>query len=221
MTAERGIPDRLVVSAEERRPALLDVIRQARTRITLSLFRCNDQAVFDALQCGDRSRRGRRSAGHLARQGRQEEDDEAVARAGADRRLAPFVHRSGGEVSPQVSRRGRGAGDRRVAEPHEEVLPKNARRSRRHPRPGRCRRPAPALDRGPRPPGDAGGHLRPPDRRAGARAPAVHRADRRGTHQHSPDRCEALGSRSRVAAEREARRRHDGRAVFGQAGSGT
>jgi len=42
MTAEQGIPDRLVVSAEERLPALLDVIRQARTRITLSLFRCND-----------------------------------------------------------------------------------------------------------------------------------------------------------------------------------
>jgi cardiolipin synthase len=50
MTAAQGIPDRLVVSAEERLPALLDVIRQARTRITLSLFRCNDQAVFDALK---------------------------------------------------------------------------------------------------------------------------------------------------------------------------
>ena len=50
MTAARGIPDRLVVSAEERLPALLDVIGQARTRITLSLFRCNDQAVFDALR---------------------------------------------------------------------------------------------------------------------------------------------------------------------------
>jgi phosphatidylserine/phosphatidylglycerophosphate/cardiolipin synthase-like enzyme len=50
MTAAQGIPDRLVVSAEERLPALLDVIGQARTRITLSLFRCNDQAVFDALK---------------------------------------------------------------------------------------------------------------------------------------------------------------------------
>lgn len=50
MTAAQGIPDRLVVSAEERLPALLDVIRQARSRITLSLFRCNDQAVFDALK---------------------------------------------------------------------------------------------------------------------------------------------------------------------------
>ena len=50
MTAAKGIPDRLVVSAEERLPALLDVIREARTRITLSLFRCNDQAVFDALK---------------------------------------------------------------------------------------------------------------------------------------------------------------------------
>jgi phosphatidylserine/phosphatidylglycerophosphate/cardiolipin synthase-like enzyme len=50
MTAARGIPDRLVVSADERLPALLDVIREARSRITLSLFRCNDEAVFDALR---------------------------------------------------------------------------------------------------------------------------------------------------------------------------
>jgi phosphatidylserine/phosphatidylglycerophosphate/cardiolipin synthase-like enzyme len=51
MTAARGVePDRLVVSVDERRPALLDVIQKARRRITLSLFRCNDPAVFEALR---------------------------------------------------------------------------------------------------------------------------------------------------------------------------
>ena len=51
MTGGQTIPpDRLVVSVEERRPALVDVIRQARRRITLSLFRCNDAAVFAELK---------------------------------------------------------------------------------------------------------------------------------------------------------------------------
>ena len=50
MTAGGGIPpDRLVVSVDERLGALLDVIRQARRRITLSLFRCNDAAVLEEL----------------------------------------------------------------------------------------------------------------------------------------------------------------------------
>jgi cardiolipin synthase len=42
-------PDRLVTAVDERRAALLDVIRGARRRITLSLFRCNDDAVFEEL----------------------------------------------------------------------------------------------------------------------------------------------------------------------------
>ena len=42
-------PDRLVVAVEERRAVLLDVIRQARSRITLSLFRCNDAEIFEEL----------------------------------------------------------------------------------------------------------------------------------------------------------------------------
>jgi phosphatidylserine/phosphatidylglycerophosphate/cardiolipin synthase-like enzyme len=50
MTAAQPVPDRLVVSVDERRRALLDVISQARRRITLSLFRCNDAAVFEALK---------------------------------------------------------------------------------------------------------------------------------------------------------------------------
>jgi cardiolipin synthase A/B len=50
MTDHRGVsPDRLVVLVDERRAALLDVIRHARSRITLSLFRCNDDAVFEEL----------------------------------------------------------------------------------------------------------------------------------------------------------------------------
>ena len=50
MTIGRTLPpDRFVTSIDERRAALLDVIRQARRRITLSLFRCNDDAVFEEL----------------------------------------------------------------------------------------------------------------------------------------------------------------------------
>jgi phosphatidylserine/phosphatidylglycerophosphate/cardiolipin synthase-like enzyme len=41
--------DRVVVSIEERRRAILDVIAGARRSIRLSLFRCNDPAIFDAL----------------------------------------------------------------------------------------------------------------------------------------------------------------------------
>jgi phosphatidylserine/phosphatidylglycerophosphate/cardiolipin synthase-like enzyme len=51
MTAGQGTPpDRLVVSLDERRPALVEVIRGARRRITLSLFRCNDEVVFNELK---------------------------------------------------------------------------------------------------------------------------------------------------------------------------
>jgi len=42
-------PDRLVAAVEDRRAALLDVIRGARSRITLSLFRCNDGEVLAEL----------------------------------------------------------------------------------------------------------------------------------------------------------------------------
>jgi phosphatidylserine/phosphatidylglycerophosphate/cardiolipin synthase-like enzyme len=43
-------PDRVVIAPEARRAALLDVICQARNRISLSLFRCNDKAVFAELR---------------------------------------------------------------------------------------------------------------------------------------------------------------------------
>src|SRR5690242_4766992 len=43
------VSDRLVSGGEERRAAVIDLIRSARRTITLSLFRCNDQAIFDEL----------------------------------------------------------------------------------------------------------------------------------------------------------------------------
>ena len=50
MTARDGVtPDRLVSTVEDRRPALLDAIRGARIRLTLSLFRCNDEAILEEL----------------------------------------------------------------------------------------------------------------------------------------------------------------------------
>jgi phosphatidylserine/phosphatidylglycerophosphate/cardiolipin synthase-like enzyme len=49
-TGDRSLtPDRLVSAVEDRRAALLDVIRQARNRITLSLFRCNDDEIIAEL----------------------------------------------------------------------------------------------------------------------------------------------------------------------------
>jgi phosphatidylserine/phosphatidylglycerophosphate/cardiolipin synthase-like enzyme len=46
----RGLPsDRIITTAAARRDAVLDLIRDARSQITLSLFRCNDKAVFGEL----------------------------------------------------------------------------------------------------------------------------------------------------------------------------
>lgn len=49
-------PDRLVVAIDERRSTILEIIRHAKKRISLSLFRCNDEAIFDAL--ADAAERG-------------------------------------------------------------------------------------------------------------------------------------------------------------------
>jgi len=50
MTSTRtDTPDRLITAVDERRPALVDVIRGARRHITLSLFRCNDDEVLEEL----------------------------------------------------------------------------------------------------------------------------------------------------------------------------
>ena len=43
------MPDRLILSPPARKPAILDVIRGARNRIALSLFRANDPDVFSEL----------------------------------------------------------------------------------------------------------------------------------------------------------------------------
>lgn len=43
------LPDRVITAIAARRPAIVDVIRGARSSIALSLFRCNDAAIFDAL----------------------------------------------------------------------------------------------------------------------------------------------------------------------------
>jgi phosphatidylserine/phosphatidylglycerophosphate/cardiolipin synthase-like enzyme len=39
----------LILAVDERRGAILDVIRKARRRLILSLFRCNDEAIFNEL----------------------------------------------------------------------------------------------------------------------------------------------------------------------------
>ena len=42
-------PDRVIAAVADRRPAVLDVIREAKREITLSLFRCNDAEIFAEL----------------------------------------------------------------------------------------------------------------------------------------------------------------------------
>ena len=43
-------PDRVITAVDDRRPAILDVLRGARREITLSLFRCKDKAIFEELK---------------------------------------------------------------------------------------------------------------------------------------------------------------------------
>ena len=50
ITTDGGVtPDRFVTSVEDRRATLVNIIRQARSRITLSVFRCNDADIFAEL----------------------------------------------------------------------------------------------------------------------------------------------------------------------------
>ncbi len=49
MTTTNHAADRVVTAIDARRPAIVDVIRGARRRITLSLFRCNDEEIFAEL----------------------------------------------------------------------------------------------------------------------------------------------------------------------------
>lgn len=52
MTSERSRPvhDAIVTAPGDRRDVVVTAIRQARERLALSLYRCNDQAIFEALK---------------------------------------------------------------------------------------------------------------------------------------------------------------------------
>ena len=52
MTADRSRPacDAIVTAPGDRRDVVVRTIRQARERLALSLYRCNDQAIFDELK---------------------------------------------------------------------------------------------------------------------------------------------------------------------------
>ena len=50
MNAEEGrAPDRVVIAMADRRTTVIDIIRNAKRHIALSLFRCNDDAIFAEL----------------------------------------------------------------------------------------------------------------------------------------------------------------------------
>src|SRR5262245_11048472 len=48
-TSRSRLPDRIVVAPAARRDVVLDALHGARSQITLSLFRCTDQAIFEEL----------------------------------------------------------------------------------------------------------------------------------------------------------------------------
>src|SRR5947208_13777715 len=47
--AEPEKPDQVILAIEQRREAVLDVIRSARRRLLISVFRCTDVPVMDAI----------------------------------------------------------------------------------------------------------------------------------------------------------------------------
>lgn len=50
MMADEGrVPDRVVIAVADRRTTVIDIIRNAKRHIALSLFRCNDDAIFAEL----------------------------------------------------------------------------------------------------------------------------------------------------------------------------
>jgi len=54
VTRKARVPDRVVTSPPERRDAILDAIAGATRELSLSLFRCNDAAIFAALAAARR-----------------------------------------------------------------------------------------------------------------------------------------------------------------------
>ena len=99
--------DRVITSVAERRPAILDVIRRARHRITLSLFRCNDAEILAELAAA--TARGVAVEVLLTSRakGGKKKRQEVVGRPRGDGRRGLGPHRSGREVSRQVPRRRR------------------------------------------------------------------------------------------------------------------
>ena len=111
-------------------------IRQARERLALSLFRCNDKAVFDELtQARERGVSVDVLVTSRAKGGKKRLR-KLWQRARGHRRRDSRLHRSGRQVPRQVSRRRRRPGAGRVAELHAQVLRQDERRDRRHPRSG-------------------------------------------------------------------------------------
>ena len=97
MTADRGIGRRTAWS-RGRGPACGHSRRHpagAQRRITLSLFRCNDDEIFAELAARDRTRRRRRRAARRrAPKGGTQEAAEALEHSRGDRRHRARVHRS-------------------------------------------------------------------------------------------------------------------------------
>ena len=114
--------DRIFIEPAERRQAMLDVIAGARQRLVLSLFRCNDTGVLDALDGGARARRQGRSHPHQARQARQEAAARSCGRR--SRRWAPssIATRDPIVISREVPGRRRPDRARHDAQSDDQVL---------------------------------------------------------------------------------------------------
>ncbi len=126
------VPDRIVTTLADRRATILEVIRNARSTIALSLFRCNDEEIFAEIARADRARRGRRRAGHRAGQRRPKEAREAVHGVETDRREYQHLQRSRGEIPREIPRGRRRAGGGGLVELHAQVFHADAGRAGRH-----------------------------------------------------------------------------------------
>ncbi len=196
--ARKHPPDRLILAVDERRGAILDVIRKARRNLVLSLFRCNDEAIFNELTYAvdrgvavevittSRAKGGR---------GKLEKLRDALDATGATVRTyndpvvkyhAKYIVADDGPAvvaSLNFTRKCFRKTLDGIVITHDPVLvvgfaPADGRRCGRNEDADRSERPA--------------GH------RSGARAPAVHGADRAGENEHSRHRRQTLGSRARA-----------------------
>ena len=204
--------ERLVLDPAERKAALLGVIGAARRRLVLSLFRCDDFSILDALASAARTRVRSGGDSHQARQGRQEAAEKIVGRARGNGRRGDALRRSGGEVPRQVPRRRRHHRDHHHPQPDAEVFHAHLGRGADHAGShggegpadavsGRLRRQAAAVA----PADQPASHHRP--RAIARRDPEPHR---RRQEQYSHPRSQAVGSRRGVAAARAPRRGHCG-----------